>query len=478
MRSRLICAVAAMVTATVLPAVSLSNCGDGITPPPPPPTEVITFNSIAPSNGEVLVQRNCVSVSDCDRTLIQVSANAVSNVTGAVSLSFWLNGNSVGSVSPSSVTVGFGSHSLRILATGKSSSRDTTVAFSVRAAPPIVVECISHSIGGTPLDCSLLRAWAIKGNVRDSADAVNNRMEIHPRLRLLPDTGHVQIVVDFRDTTSRTHYGRDPFVSKDSLSLVQKVILVPMNYTIPGGRWALQIQQIDLIKAFLRPVNLDGTLGLPYLLADGADGFSRINIYNLQTTPLLDMPFPFAFDWQNSNIPLDSVSIHNYASELGSNIGWNITIPANLNQAKMSGKFYVRIVGDSTKPTDYVDNSPAFCTIWIRKWNGENGEILNRFDLKHELTHCLGVGHTPWPPYGPESWWPSLMGVVGVSPSDPRFAVAMPQDVANLRHWYEVDALEKQVSGKKWPTGLCSLAHAHQWQRVRAGLPREFPGSC
>ncbi len=442
MRANAIAAAVALATAAVL-----SSC-DGIVTPPP--VETVTVRILSPTNGQQIEQ------TGWPETPVQIRVEARSSLRGIIAKpTVRLDGNVIGQTSSFTDSVSNGSHVLEACANGveNSSVRSCdTVNFTIAPALPIVIEITRGFLTGPPV-CDPFYAYARRNSVADTAQFVNCRAGISPRLRLLPDQGRIELIVDERNSAARTYYGSIASVRRDSLVFAQKFALVPLRYTIPSGRWVGQQVAIDLENEAFAPGDLLGFA----LYQSNMVGETRR--YDLGTWPATKIPVPWALDREDSEQPIsanDSTKIAVRLERFNTEVGRIFFRPAEIVEARNSG---IRIVFDSKLGSRCIEDwtNPDIMTgkvSFLRSQTLDDEEVPG-----HEFMHCLGFGHAKYPD--------SFMGA-SRNPNSPLYGSLRPKDVAYLLIRYDIQELRRQTGAQY------GLPHAHQWHRViLLGLPLE-----
>jgi hypothetical protein len=430
--------------------------GGGLEPPPP---ETVSVSIISPANGQTLEQ------SGWPDSPVEIRVSAVSSLRGVINNpTVKLDGSVIGNASVVNAAVSVGSHTIEACAKGVVNPKAEgcgTATFSVSAAPPIVVELWPPNLT-SPVDCSVRRAYAWKGAVKDSANFTNVgsacRAEIKTRL-IFEDS--VMVEHDVIDSRNRQFYGQLRMVRKADLRAVQRCVCVRASYTNTEGLWAGTTLPFKLVEeAFAITEDLVGRKSSLLSRMEKEDGSV---LYLLRAWD----QFPIrvgAITESGKAISTDDFQVYSgFVAELEQEFGY--PFQTVMNPQAEAGKLWRGGILITIFDTSSVPRGPSG-GVQAATPDGkiEGGSVAfpnlqdlrTRFTVKHEIMHALDAGHTA-------AYFPSLMNwAQGVSPL---YGVAVARDVMYLRASYEIRRMQWQVGAQ------CGLREADVWQRRALGQP-------
>ncbi|HSU18020.1 hypothetical protein [Longimicrobium sp.] len=292
-----------------------------------------------------------------------------------------------------------------------------------------------------------MRVFARLGALADSAvvDGVG-RFAIKLPGGSASDT--LEVSVDAAETAVRAFHPARLTVARGDAAREQEIVLVPLRWTIRGGRYAGSEVEVPLARAFAAPAPCAGCTGF-FRAASARPGAGRTW---LAGWPAERFPLRVAFDreWSGETVTArDSVVFWREADELERALGADVFRPAN---------FADTAPRENGGPDDVI-------LVWLDPdMHGirglgtavSDGHEIGYGDLRlsrgalrdpatspglvaHELMHTLGFGHT--------CAWRSVLSDVRRCP-ELRAPTATEEDVAYVELAAEVRALVRQRGGR------------------------------
>ena len=256
----------------------------------------------------------------------------------------------------------------------------------------------------------------------------------------------VELWVDAADSAAPAFHPARVRLARREAAREQEIVLVPLVWTIRGGRYDGRRVDVPLARAFSGACK--GCGGFFRGSSARADSGRTV----LRGWPAERFPLRVAFDreWNGEKVTAaDSVSFWREAAELEETFGADIFRPANFPDAVPTSEggpgdvilvwFDPRMHGIAGLGTAVSDGDDI-----------EYGDLrLNRAALResetypglvaHELMHTLGFGHT--------CAWPSVVADVRRCPGL-RAPMPTEQDVAYVQLAAEVRALQRERRGR------------------------------
>ena len=305
-------------------------------------------------------------------------------------------------------------------------------------APAVLAGRVIPADGG---DARGLRVFARAGAFADSAGVDSlGRFSLPLPAELAADT--VELAVDAADPAARAFHPAVVRLGREQVGAEHEIVLLPLRWTVRGGRYAGQEVEVRLARAFERACERCSSF---YRRATERAGPGRTA---LQAWPEERFPLRVAFDreWSGERVSArDSAAFWRHADELEEVFGADVFRPAVYGDALPS---------DDGGPHDVI-------LVWIdpemHRESGlgsavafggeiEYGDLrLGRGSLAspdaaeglvpHELMHTLGFGHT--------CAWRSVLADVRRCPGR-RAPTATPEDVAYVQLAARLRALQRE----------------------------------
>lgn len=297
-------------------------------------------------------------------------------------------------------------------------------------------------------------AWA------DSADADTlGRFSLALPAALLPgDT--VELRADAADPAGRRYHPALLRIAPDSAAAEQRVVLVPREWTVTGGRHAGQRVGISPARAFERVCEGCGAFyGRPAAPAH-TGGPQRLRSWRGERFPLR-----VAFDRDNSRNAItarDSAAFWQIAGALDADLGGGVFRPA---------PYPAVVAHDEGGPDDVVlvwiepdlrtsgmgtttgsAHEITFGAVWLQR-SAQIAAATGPRLVTHELVHTLGFGHTcAWRSVLADSSRCPMLAAPAATETDVAY-VQLFRRVADLqRRHHAAWGLEAALAGERWAT--------------------------
>jgi hypothetical protein len=247
-----------------------------------------------------------------------------------------------------------------------------------------------------------------------------------------------QLVVDAVDPSRRRYI--PALANLDSLALAEGlgIVLVPLEWEIPGGTFGGRIVGISVDDAYT-----PACPGCPSFYRQGVPSALRGGAVNPESWRSSAFPIPVAFDREHSRSPItarDSVDFWDTVREMELAFGEPLFRPATHEETiPRDGEDLGEVILVTIEPTlpamGYGSSVSAEGTIFYGAVRLRRTALLRspegRRIVVHELMHALGLGHT--------CLWRSVMAQVPVctrasSPTLTAQDVAYTQVLARVRH--------------------------------------------
>lgn len=414
--------------------VSTSCSGGGGSTEPPPPEHFLNVTVVSPTASTVISQ------TDADGYKVSVSVNVSSdvsipesNIVSEIGIESAYGRNPVLDV-PASMS---GKVSLRVSAqhpvTNKVTTRD--VSFTLEAAKPTVVRtyCAREDLGGAEACPPLTATLKERGKSFTATSDQNGRIVLPA---VFSDSAELRVAeVSFSKRFFPAVIYR---LSREDAENVG-IVLVPRSVVIPSGKYSgLRVQldlatamQADVSNSFLSAGILDGgwsygwwsnpweSFQLTYPIQVGID----VSAVSGQITPAeLDsiMRWVEEGDWELGTNAYTVVSLSEImtGSDTWNGIKMNIVPSGHPEPANAAC---------SIGPNSQFAHGRAYVSLVLQghPYNTFKVGARSRESVKHELIHCLEIGHS-------HDWMPSVMGYTTPG-NHPLNGIVQPIEVATIR---------------------------------------------
>lgn len=329
-------------------------------------------------------------------------------------------------------------------------------------APAVVSGRVIPAGGG---DVRGVRVIARAGLVADSAE-VDSTGSFAIALPPGDAADSVELWVDAGDALAPAFHPARLRLARKDVAREQEIVLVPLRWTIRGGRYDGQVVEVPLARAFIGACKACGG----FFRGSSARADSGRTV--LRGWPAERFPLRVAFDreWNGEKVTAgDSVSFWREAAELEETFGADVFRPARFPDAVPAGDggpddvilvwFDPEMRGIAGLGTAVSDGDDI-----------EYGDLrLNRAALRetetypglvaHELMHTLGFGHT--------CAWRSVVADVRRCP---QLRAPMPtaQDVAYVQLAAAIRALQRERRGRWSVEAALAAIQARQERSLAA----------